>query len=362
MQPIVCAPQFRPELATIHRYPDAEPQHERLHWRATLDRLRILTARHAPQSTDCPHHLDHLAMDCPHQQRSLPSLILRHARSLTPDDRHWLAALTTAHLDLFTIEGLDGHTPIARQMLTDTLFPLADWEDAPPLAPGQLIATRVVRAPHHHAWMATAPILIDRTLVDDLLAALWRAFTHGPYPSWRPFMRDLGARILLSYLDASPPPENFQASIVPADWHALDDAFHLLESAIFNHDLPAHLPANLGFGRQARVVDLTPGPLLLLQTHAASPQRSPWLRARRVDPDHLDLDALDALLDAGLSPHDHGAVIVEATDPLGRRRDIHPDDLRALTAACLTLCVRAPYAQSHHQRPRSSENSRQHAA
>ncbi|TXD36081.1 hypothetical protein FRC98_13220 [Lujinxingia vulgaris] len=341
MQRIMCTSAI--PLANCNLHDDRGPSPDTSPWRATLERLRILTARHSDLPCECAHRLDHLALDGPHQQRSLPALILRHARTLTPEDRHWLAALTTAHLDIFTIEGFDGPTPVARQILHDTLYPLHDWEDDLPLPPGQLFAARVVRAPHNHGWMATSPIRIPLALADDLLAALWRALAAGPHPGWRPFMRDLGARILLSYLNAEPP-EPGDSDIVAADWRALEDAFHLLESAIFNAQLTPRLPANLGFGRQARILDLAPGPILLLQHHNSTAARSPWLRARRADPHNLDPDALDALLDAGLDPFDQGALIVEATDLLGHRRDLLGDDLRALTAACLTLLARAPFA------------------
>lgn len=343
MQRIICASEIPTTSASFdadrHQRPETRP------WRATLERLRILTARHTDRPCACPHRLDHIALDGPHQQRSLPALILRYAHALTPEDRHWLAALTTAHLDLFTIEGLDGTIPIARHILDDSLYPLLDWEDGLPLAPGQLLATRQVRAPAHPGRMATSPIRIPRALADDLLSALWRALADGPHESWRPFMRDLGARILLSYLHASPPTEPADAPIPAAEWPALEDAFHRLESAIFNGRLTPRLPANLGFGRQARILDLAPGPILLVQQHGSSAARSPWLRARRADPHNLDPDALDALLDAGLNPFEQGGIIVEATDLLGHRRDLQADDLRALTAACLTLLARAPYSQ-----------------
>ncbi|RVU46939.1 hypothetical protein EA187_07330 [Lujinxingia sediminis] len=360
MQRIICSSEIPKTPASFPtdrlQCPEARP------WRATLERLRILTARHTDLPCECPHRLDHLAMDGPHQQRSLPALILRHARALSPPDRHWLAALTTAHLDLFTIEGLDGTTPIARHILDDALYPLLDWEDDLPLAPGQLLATRQVRSPSHPGCLATSPIRIPRALADDLLAALWRALSKGPHRSWRPFMRDLGARILLSYLHASPPTDPQDTPIPSAEWAALEDAFHRLESAIFNGRLSPRLPANLGFGRQARILDLAPGPILLVQHHGGSAARSPWLRARRADPHHLDPDALDALLDAGLNPSEQGAIIVEATDLLGHRRDLQGDDLRALTAACLTLLSRAPFSRTSASTPPQRQHPTHRAA
>ncbi|RAL23925.1 hypothetical protein DL240_07190 [Lujinxingia litoralis] len=250
--------------------------------------------------------------------------------------------------------------PVMRRVIDDRLLELADWEHDLPLHPGQLLATRALRCPDHALWLTTRPIRIDASLIDDLLSALWRAFARTPHPGWRPFMRDQGAHILLSYLDASPAPDAPHTPIVAADWAALEQAFHRLEASLFNRHLPADALAPLGHRRLARIIDQAPGPLLMIQPHLGAGERSPWLRARRCHPDHLDPDALDALLDAGLAPHDQGALIVEARDDLGYRRNITADDLRALTAACLTLCARAPFLTT--TGPEAFTPHRRHAA